>query len=242
MFKKKLALIVLSIISIQLSAQYVDFPTQGVDLSKLNLEQFKFGIKLTPAISWLDISHNDAQADGAALKFCLGVSADYEINSVLSVVSGVNCNILGGYAFDSVSLNSTNTKNNYQLTYSQIEIPLGLKLKTPEVNKMSYYLQGGVTSGFILGAKEKNKSLTNRAIPSIDMLALSTPSMVGYFAGVGANYKISSKLKLFGEITYKNSLTSVAQSDEYIATNYHNYLQPIEIRPAAMQFSVGLQF
>lgn len=242
MFKKKSALIVLSIISIQLSAQYVDFPTQGVDLSKLNLEQFKFGIKLTPTISWLDIDHNDAQADGAAMKFGLGVSADYEINSILSVVSGINFNIFGGYAFDSLSLNATTTKNNYQLSYSLIEIPLGLKLKTPEFNKMSYYLQGGVSTGFILGAKEKNKSLTNRALASTDILALTTPSMVGYFAGVGANYKISSKLKLFGEINYKNSLTSIAQSDEYISNNYHNYNQPINIYPAAMQFSVGLQF
>lgn len=240
---RKIVLICLSFITFQLSAQYVEIPTQGVDLSKLNLEQFKFGIKVTPSISWLDVKHNDAEVDGATMKLGLGISAEYEINSILYVVSGINYNALGGYIFDSLSLNSTTTKNNYRVSYSQIEIPLGLKLQTPEANKMYYYIQGGVTTGFILSAKEKFKStIANTTTPSVDILPLTSPSMVGCFAGVGAKYKISENLKLFGEITYKTALSSVAMGNDYETDRHRGYYEPIEIRPAGMDFSIGIQF
>jgi len=240
---RKIVFICLSFITFQLSAQYVEIPTQGVDLSKLNLEQFKFGIKLTPSISWLGVKHNDAEADGATMKFGLGVTAEYEINPILYVVSGINYNSLGGYVFDSLSLNSTTTRNNYRVSYSQIEIPLGLKLQTPEANNMCYYIQGGVTTGFILSAKEKFKSsIANTTVPSVDILPLTSPSMVGCFAGVGAKYKISENLKLFGEITYKNALSNVALGNDYKSQKHHGYYEAIEIYPASMDFSIGIQF
>ena len=241
---RKIVFLCLSFITLQLSAQYVEIPTQGVDLSKLNLEQFKFGVKITPSISWLGVKHNDAEADGATMKFGLGVSAEYEINPILYVVSGINYNAFGGYIFDSLSLDpTTTTKNNYRASYSQIEIPLGLKLQTPETNNMSYYLQGGVTTGFILSAKEKFKStIANTTVPSVDILPLTSPSMIGCFAGVGAKYKISENLKFFGEITYKTALSSVAMGNNYETDRHRGYYEPIEIYPACMDFSIGIQF
>jgi len=83
----------------------------------------------------LGVKHNDAEADGASMKYGLGVVAEYEINPLLSVVSGVNYNTFGGYVFDSLSLNDAATKDNYRLNYSQIEIPLGLKLQSPATKK-----------------------------------------------------------------------------------------------------------
>lgn len=240
---RKIVFICLSFITFQLSAQYVEIPSQGVDLSKLNLEQFKFGIKVTPSISWLGVKHNDAEADGATMKLGLGVTAEYEVNPILYVVSGINYNALGGYIFDSLSLNSTTTKNNYRVSYSQIEIPLGLKLQTPEANNMYYYIQGGVTTGFILSANEKFKStIANTTTPSVDILPLTSPSTIGFFAGVGAKYKISKNLKLFGEINYKNGLSSVAMGNNYETDRHRGYHESIEIYPASMDFSIGIQF
>lgn len=240
---KKIVFICLTFVSFQLSAQYVEIPTQGVDLSKLNLEQFKFGIKVSPSISWLGVTHNDAEADGATMKLGLGITAEYDINSILYVVSGINYNAFGGYMFDSLSLNSITTKNNYKVSYTQVEIPFGLKLQTPETNNMCYYIQGGVTAGFILSAKEKFKStIANTTAPSVDVLSLTSPSMVGCFAGVGAKYKISENLKLFGEITYKNSLSSSAMGDNYQSERHRGYYEAIGIFPACMDFSIGIQF
>ena len=241
--QKNILLIFLIFFSIQLKAQYTGIPKQSFDLSGINFEKITFGVKITPGISWLGVKHNDAEADGASMKYGLGVVAEYEINPLLSVVSGVNYNTFGGYVFDSLSLNDAATKDNYRLNYSQIEIPLGLKLQSPATKKISYYLQGGVTTGFILTATEKHESsIPNTTLQPINILPLTSPSIIGFFLGVGTQCHIANNLKLFGEITYKNSLSNLALGSNYMTDGIHNYHSALELYPASMDFSIGLLF
>ncbi len=241
--QQRLKLLLLLFISISTMGQYKDGPVRGGDSGKAALENLTFGFKITPSVTWVKINHNDAIADGAALNLGLGITAEYEVNSVLSVVSAISYNTFGGYAFDSLSLNTENIQNNYNLKYGQIEIPLGIKLQTNGLGKTSYYLQGGLLTGFILSAKEKYKSsVANTTVPDNDIMRVTNPSMAGFFAGVGAKYKITNKLKLFAEINFKNILTSVADGNKYVEKGIHEYNEPIKIFPAAMDFSFGLQF
>lgn len=238
MQKKIISVIFILFVSVHIFAQYGNY-----DTSSINMDQLRFGIKLTPRIAWLDIKHNDAQADGATLKYGVGITAEYELNSIMSVISGVNYSTLGGYAYDSLSLNTSTTKDNYKINYTQIEIPLGLKFQTPYVNKTSYYIQGGFMSGFIIAAKEKYKStVAHTTIPDEDILSLTHTSNVGYFAGIGTQYKITDRINLFAEISYKNSMTNVANGDAYVTNGTHDYNYPIEIYPASMDFSFGVKF
>ncbi|MDD3078239.1 MAG: porin family protein [Paludibacter sp.] len=233
-------------LSLSVSAQFVSIPTQKVDLNKISLEDITFGFKIIPSISWVAIDHNDAQADGATLKLGLGATAEYEVNKIISIISGVNYNTTGGYMYDSLSLNTSTNKDNYKVSYSLIEVPLGIKLRTPEVNRFSYYLNGGFNAGFILSATEKHKSTVTGVNDSkYDILKLSSASMLGYFASVGTTYKIIKKIRLFGEITYKNALTSIANGNEYttvLTPIDHKYTSPIYIYPGSMEFAIGIQF
>ncbi len=78
---KRIAFVTLAILSFSFSyAQYNDFPIRNFDMTKINLEQLKFGIKVSPSISWLNITHDDAIAGGATMKLGLGVTAHYEFN------------------------------------------------------------------------------------------------------------------------------------------------------------------
>lgn len=242
---KRIAFVTLAILSFSFSyAQYNDFPIRNFDMTKINLEQLKFGIKVSPSISWLNITHDDAIAGGATMKLGLGVTAHYEINDLLAVVSAINYNSIGGYMADSRTLNDVNTKDYFKANYTILEVPLGLKIKTPTVNKYNYYIQGGVTTGFILSANEKiYAATTNKVLKSTDTLKdLTYPSIVGYFAGVGSRYSITNNFKLFVEVNYKNALTSIANGENYITDVNHAYTQPIYIIPANMEFSFGLEF
>lgn len=241
---RSFALIALSLITISLKAQYGNSPIQNLDLTKINLEQLKFGLKVSPAISWMNIIHNDAFAGGAALKFGLGVTANYEINEYLSAILAINYQNLGGYMADSRSLNNPLANDYFKTNYTAIDVPLGIKLKTREINRYNYYIQGGVATDFILSAKEKIFNASgNGTLSSQDiMLDLTYPTLVGYFAGVGARYNVSSKFKLFAEVNYKNALTTVANGEKYITDNKHLYTDPIQIIPASMEFSFGVEF
>lgn len=241
--QQKIILAIFVFISIQLQAQFTNTQDQPSDFSKIRFEDITFGVKISPSIAWLNVNHNDVQTDGATLKFGAGILAQYEINSMLSVVSGVNYNSFGGYVFDNLSLNTPTNKDNYKLNYSQIEIPLGLKINTPAFNRMSYYAQAGVSAGFIISANEAHSSTQpDTEIPDINILSLTSPSTVGCFFGLGTSYTLYKGLKLFGEINYKITLSNLAVGNNYMNDNVHNYTQPIELYPSAMDFSIGLMF
>lgn len=225
-------------------AQYNDFPIRNFDMTKINMEQLKFGLKVSPSISWLNVTHNDAFAGGATMKLGLGVTAHYEINKFLAIVSAINYNSIGGYMADSRTLNDVNAKDYFKANYGVLEVPFGLKINTPTVNRYSYYIQGGVTAGFVLSANEKTyAATTNKVLKTTDtMKDLTYLSYVGYFAGVGSRYRITEKLKIFVEVNYKNALSSIANGENYITDINHNYTKPISIIPANMEFSFGLEF
>jgi len=225
-------------------AQYNDFPVRNFDMSTINLDQLKFGVKVSPSISWVNITHNDAIAGGATMKLGVGLTAHYEINDFLAVVSAVNYNSIGGYMADSRSLNDVNSKDYFKANYQVVEVPLGLKIKTPTINKYNYYLQGGVTTSFILSANEKMYSASDgKVFKNTDTLKdLTYPTNVGYFAGVGSRYNVTDKFKIFLEVNYKNALTSISNGENYKTDPNHLYTEPIYIIPANMEFSFGFEF
>jgi len=225
-------------------AQYNDFPSRNFDMTKINLEQLKFGIKVSPSISWLNITHNEAIAGGATMKIGVGLTAHYEINEFLAVVSAINYNSIGGYMADSRSLGDVKYKDYFKTNYQILEVPLGIKIKTPTVNKYNYYLQGGVTTGFILSANEKMyASASGKVLENTDVLKeLTYPTVVGFFAGVGSRYSVTDKLKIFVEVNYKNALSSISNGENYMTDTNHPYTEPIYIIPANMEFSFGLEF
>ena len=230
-------------ITIALSAQYSGSQGRTLDFSGINFESMSIGIRLSPAISWVNINHNDAEAEGASLNYGLGAIVDYKINRLLSIVSGINYQTFGGYAFDNASLNDYTNKDNFKLSYSEIEIPLGLKLQTPTLGVKSYYITAGITSGYILSASEKHVSTRAKTKPTYqDILPLSYSGRVGSFVGLGSNYRIGSKITLFAEIVYKTGLSNVAIGSEYSNDINHKYSQDIEILPSHMDFSIGLMF
>jgi hypothetical protein len=207
--------------------------------NSLDLAKMSFGLKISPTVSWIDVVNADMQADGAALKFGVGGVLSYDFLPNLSLVSGLNYNAYGGYVFDSLSLNSTVYRNNYKVNYSEIEVPVEVKLKTTIANKMAYFLQGGFSAGFVVNAAEKRIPLAKNAKSVYtDISLLTNPTRLNCLFGAGVEYYIGKKTHIFGLISYKNSLTNLANSSAYAG----RYTSSLQMYPGNMEFSVGIMF
>lgn len=247
--RKKILTYVLILLSSNLLAQQNydvnrDFEALGnsIDFSKV-----QFGIKITPAIAWLNVVHNDMTAEGATMKFGIGAVANYPLTSFLSLVSGINYHGIGGYVFDNKSLSYVDTLGSYKINYKEIEIPIALKLQTVPLRKTSYFLQGGFSVGFITNADEKFTLKAANSDPQYNDINLYTnPTRISYQVGAGMEYSIGWKSNIFALISYNNAITNIANTYNYTTTILPNpaprYNSRIEILPGSMEFSVGVMF
>lgn len=224
------------------SNQNVDEFTNSIDFSKV-----QFGIKITPAIAWLNVVHNNMTAEGATMKFGIGAVANYPLTSFLSFVSGINYHGFGGYVFDNKSLNYVDTLGSYKINYKEIEIPIALKLQTLPLRKTSYFLQGGFSVGFIANSNEKFTLKVPNSDPKYNDINLYTnPIRISYQVGAGMQYWIGKTSNIFALISYNNAITNIANNYNYTTTILPNltprYNSRIEILPGSMEFSVGVMF
>ena len=239
---KKILFIILLLSPVVLSAQVTYQPSTDPEAfnSSLNLSKMSFGVRINPSVSWLNITNQDMQADGAALKLSLGGVVNYELSNHIALVSGLNYNYYGGYAYDNRSLNAKDTLSAFKLNFREVEVPLIFKLKTKPVNKLSYYLQGGITAGFILGANEIRTPADKSYQPATtDMSYAIVPTRLNYIIGAGMDHYIGNKSYLFASVSYKRTINSVTYSTIY---SQNRYSTPVQIYPANMEFSIGIMF
>ncbi len=247
--EKKIIAYFMLILSSNLLAQQTYDSNQNMNrvVSSIDFSRVQFGIKITPAISWIDVVHNDMQAEGATMKFGVGAVANYPLTSILSLVTGINYHGIGGYASDNKSLSYSDTLSSYKINYKEIEIPIALKIQTLPLNRTSYFLQGGFAIGFISTANEKRFPTPANAKPVYDDLNLYTnPTRISYQIGAGMEYSIGRKSNIFAIISYNSAITNIANSNNYTSTIQPNttsrYNSAIEILPGCMEFSVGVMF
>lgn len=249
-------LVLLAINSCLFSQSHTTYEDMSSVTNSIDLSKIKYGFKISPTISWLDITDNDLQAEGATTKLSVGAVAEYPISSFLSFVSGVNYSQLGGYASDNYSQNETAIKDYYKISYSEIEIPILLKIQTKSIYNTSYFLQGGVSASFINGSSEKYYPIANKDKPYFENIdQYTSPSRTSYQFGAGISYSIGTSSSIFGLISYKNSFTNIANSTNYESRTYLDAslvekkrfqettpVTPVQIFPGCMEFSFGLMF
>ncbi len=242
--RKNIFVCLLLFASASLFAQNYDL-NQNIDrfANSIDLSKVQYGVKITPAIAWINVDHNNMGAEGAALKFGIGAVAEYPLSDSFFFVSGLNYHGFGGYAYDNHSLSFADTLTTYKTNYNEIEIPFALKLQTKTINKTSYFLQGGISVGFVLDANEKYfPANTNEKPEYTDILYYTNSSRISYQIGAGMNYQFFGKSKIFGLISYNNAISNIANSKNYTSGANPRYTSPIQILPGSMEFSIGVMF
>lgn len=205
--------------------------------------KFSFGASLSPTISWVNVTHDDLQTDGATITGGLGLLAEYDLNNLMSITSGLNFNMPGAYVFDSASMNDITTTNNYLIKQYTLEIPLNLKFKTLPVDNLTYYTQGGLSFGYRIGSKELHRASSSQYSDTESSFNNYTnPFLLNYQVGFGASYNTNKKYRIFGEINYKNSVAGIASNDGYILSGRYTGTPVPKIFSGNMLFTVGVMF
>lgn len=206
-------------------------------------KKLKYGISLSPTISWLEVEHNNLQADGATLNAGAGIHFEYDIAKVFSIVSGINYQLNGGFAMDSVSLSDATTKSNFHIRYGVIDIPLMARIKTLPISNTIYYAQAGVSGGYRIAATEVHQPATKAdSKVKTDIKGLINEAQFNSVFGLGAKFLVSKNYELFAEVNYRSSITEVESPPGYIkADKYSPYPVP-HISSGNLVFSVGIQF
>lgn len=205
--------------------------------------KFSFGVHISPTISWFNIIHDDLQTDGATITGGLGLIAEYNVNKLFSLVSGLNFNMPGGYVFDPQSMNDPATLNNYLLQFYTLEIPLILKIKTLPLDNIIYYTQGGVSAAYRIASKELHRAsnqLQNDVESSFNNY--SNPFQSNYTVGFGASYNTNRGYRVFGEVNYKSSFVNLASEDGFTLSGRYSPIPVPEIYSGNMIFTVGVMF
>lgn len=213
MNRKFFTLIVLFITILPLQAQY-------------NL--LTFGLKVSPSVSWVDVSNNNATADGASVKMGVGALVNVRLNDSFFAVSGVNYQGMGGYMYDKEPA----SVNNYRVNYMAVDIPIALKYRSAPIQDFSYYFQGGFSFGVITSANQKDKGAD-----AVNIKPYTTPTYIGASIGAGVEYPVFRRSSIFGQITFNRVLTNIAKSNY---TNLERYDEKLRINPSSLEFSIGI--
>lgn len=241
--------------------------------------KFRFGLKVAPAFTWMKPDDKKKLAsDGVALKFAYGLVTEFRLTSVASFVTGLEVNYSGGRlnfanANDSVYYDATEytlpaagiqdrffvTQRSYRITY--VDIPLLLKMKTPEVGAFTYFGSFGINLSIRgkVKANDEGTLVTYRDSASVLMRQKTTqgyeiPDVIvtkdmnlfraGLNVGVGAEYRIAGSTSMFVSLNFQNGFTNVLkQKSETLRSQTKNntvFLQ--NAKTNFVQVNIGVMF
>jgi hypothetical protein len=250
---------------------------QSVFGEETALKNFRFGIKATPNFCWMapdDVKQFNRQ--GISLKFNYGLITEFKLTKTAALSTGFDFNNFGGkidflnkttrYATDDKSLPDTTafyyiTSRTYKIkTY---EIPLTLKLRTPEIGSLTYFGVFGVNIGIRGKVKSddfgkyqfefKTKSGNDTSIVGSsesrpDNIITKDMNLVrlSLNVGLGTEYNLAGSTSLVISINYYNSflnaLKNTSENLEVQTKGVYSKLTPQNIKSNGILVNVGFLF
>jgi len=183
-------------------------------------KKFNFGLKIAPAISWLNIEYvGDVASGGAVPKFNWGFTGIYNVSENFGIVSGFNVNALGG----NIKYNNDIEGPPSPYKYSEIQIPLLFQMKSNEILNFHIFAQLGLAGGFFLKAKDNE----DRSIEK-ETTALNS----AFIIAAGIYYPIIGDMNLMAQFKYNAGLNNISRSD-----NFND-----KIKTSFVELSLGVMF
>ncbi len=190
------------------------------------------GFVASPSISWLSNDDKNITSDGTMVGFKFGLSGDFFFTPSYAFSTGLYLNTVGGnlnYA-DSTSFEiggeSTELLPGEQMQYkvTYIEIPLSLKLQTPDFNRFIYFGRFGFTPGIRTRARNQDNLNLSEEVALFNM---------NYHIGGGFEYLLSGNTGITFSVVYNNGFIDVTKNRS--GRNDHTTLNNVE-------FLVGINF
>lgn len=190
------------------------------------VKSFRFGLKVSPSISWLSPNTPGYENDGAKLGFNWGLISDFALTENYFLSSGFNINYLNGKLLyetnmsvpGETDLKTGNLSRTYNLRY--IDVPLMLKMKTNQFNKSQFYGQIGMLVGFNVKANAKDSFTTGGTTTDFeneisDEIKFLRSSLL---LGGGVEYYLDKSTSIIGGISFSNGFTNVLNKNNPITS------------------------
>lgn len=204
------------------------------------LKRLRFGVFVAPTISWMKPT---AEKDGSQIQnnggskpgLIYGLMGDYYFTDNYAIASGLYINSGGGKIHTSNDVISTVnpwaiTRADINYTLQYLEIPVALKLRTDEINKMRFFGQVGLTVAFNISKKFSYDITATNSNSGADSLFVSEekakitggvgniiPVLFQMNIGAGMQYAIGPKLDAYVGFFFNNGFTPDVTSPEKYA-------------------------
>jgi len=256
---KKIISIVLVLLSIgTLSAQ----ESPGVSFKKHRL-----GVRIAPGISYLNVGKLGQENDGVSYAFGYGLQYEYGFSDNFSISTGLLMNTFRGnvnyndslyFVYEKSASGQTVKDTASQIlgrkyTFKSIDIPFALKLKTPEIGYLTYFVEFGTTLSIIYDSytSKNNVILTSgdsEAELSGDSEKINANDDVNLFkgalnVGLGVEYNLIGNTSLLVGLNWNSAFTNILnkKSDELFYQNGGGKFNQV-VKSDYIALSIGVQF
>jgi len=209
-------------------------------------QEFRFGFKTSPAISWVKSNSKSLSADGAGIGFSYGLMGDFGLSDNYAFSTEIlvtdmrskfkmNDTILTNNLAPGVS-NYSDVSLDYKTKY--LQIPISLKMKTGAVGSSGvvYYGQFGIAPSFLISSKVKvtsspgyvegdfysNNNTENDGLGFNEFNDNVNFVRIPMILGAGVEYPLSGNTSLVLGIRFDNSFIDMLDDKKREAIN--NYL------------------
>lgn len=199
-------------------------------LKAQDFSKFKFGIHISPSISYMGTDDGRIDGDGTNLGLKLATQAEFFFAENYAIETGIGFHFnaggtllsqYGGNFFTSsevpTALQTLGPQAVLKYNIQYVEIPLALKLRTREFGYLTYYLEAPI---FTLGIRSNVRATLQGGGQSdiaedLDASKEVTPLAISWGFGGGAEYSISESTRFFAGLQYQNIFTDVTKDGDY---------------------------
>ncbi len=193
----------------------------------------RFGLSLNPSINWLSAQNkNKFETKGSTFGFGGGLNTEIKLSQTASLTTGVNFTTQGGntqytdsayYKYDNSELQELDSPSESDFTnillerktkINYVNLPVGIKLKTPEFGLITYYGEFGLNFSFRTNSTTTDKtknliSLENEELTNIVNTDDTQLFNMGFNFGAGLEYNIAGSTSLFFTVKYNNNFINM---------------------------------
>ncbi|PKP52603.1 MAG: hypothetical protein CVT92_08210 [Bacteroidetes bacterium HGW-Bacteroidetes-1] len=194
--------------------------------AKAQEKAFQFGFKIGPNIGWIKPNSEGYERDGVNGAFNWGFVADIHLVENYSVHTGFNVLYLNGsymYPYKAIPEGESEPVTgvmNRTLKLKYIQIPAVLRMKTQEMNNLTYYAEAGFGLAFKTKATADDlftkDGATIKLEEKIDVGKQYRFSRESLILGLGAYYSLGPSTKLTGGIRFDNNFFDILKDQNTV--------------------------
>lgn len=255
--KKILALIVFTSISL------------GI-VKAQSTNKVRFGLSLNPSINWLSAQNkNKFETKGTSFGFGGGLNVEIKLSQTAAITTGISFTTQGGntqytdsayYKYENSELIEMDNASESDFTnlllerknkINYVNIPVGIKLSTPEFGLITYYGEFGVNFSFRTSSTTTDKTVNQITLEDQELTNIvntddSQLFNMGFNFGAGMEYNIAGSTSLFFTVKYNNNFINMNKKPSkylYQKTSNGSFERLNQtIHNQSVQFAVGVYF